>query len=634
MSSSVQIRVDASRPSGRLEHHWNYTGYDECNYTHTPGGTALIGKIGSLEKPYYIRTHHLLCTGIRHGFYKWGSTNVYTEDRDGNPVYDFETIDRIIDIWLRHHCVPFLELGFMPKDLADPREAENGVSYRAEYGSVSEYRLRGWCQPPKDYGKWYDLIYRLAVHLRNRYGPEEVAKWYFEMWNEPDIFYWHGSPEEFFRLYDYTEAALHQALPSARFGGPATTGTDDPDGNASRFLRAFLEHTRSGVNYYSGRAGTRLDFTSFHTKGGNYRFDALAEKQPPSVRTFLENVRVQGGIIREYGYGDLECVLSEADPDGNASRFLRAFLEHTRSGVNYYSGRTGTRLDFTSFHTKGGNYRFDALAEKQTPSVRTFLANVRVQGGIIREYGYSGLECVLSEADPDGWAAGGRFDNFNLYFRNTEYYAAYVLSAYKNLFDLAEEMDMDFRPLAWAFQFEGERCFEGTRSLSTQGIDKPVFNLFRMLARLGTQRVELHSSLRRDPADDAEEAAEVDGWAVCDRPDRLQVLVYSHHRDWDRKETLDVSLIMENLPMEGHVTVTHYRIDRDHSNACTEWERLGRPDWPDEAQRAALASRSGLEMFRALEKAAVRGGRLEISFPLPVHGISLLEIVPTVTGIG
>ena len=111
------------------------------------------------------------------------------------------------------------------------------------------------------------------------------------------------------------------------------------------------------------------------------------------------------------------------------------------------------------------------------------------------------------------------------------------------------------------------------------------------------------------------------------------MLVYSHHRDWDRKETLDVTLTMENLPMEGQVTVTHYRIDRDHSNACTEWERLGRPDWPDEAQRAALAARSGLEMFRAPEKAAVRGGRLEMRFPLPVHGISLLEIVRTVTGI-
>ena len=542
MSETVRIRVDASRRTGKLEHRWNYIGYDECNYTHSPGGMALIGKIGTLEKPYYVRTHHMLCTGIRHGFYKWGSTNIYTEDPDGRPVYDYETIDRMIDIWLQNRCIPFFELGFMPKDLADPREAENGTSYSAGYGSVSEYQLRGWCQPPKDYEKWYDLIYRLAMHLLERYGPEEVERWYFEMWNEPDIFYWHGTPEEYCKLFDYTEAALHRAIPAARFGGPATTGSDDPEGNASRFLRSFLEHTRSGVNYFSGEKGTRLDFTSFHTKGGNYRFDALAEKQLPSVRTFLANVKTQCGILREYGYGDLEC--------------------------------------------------------------------------------------VLSEADPDGWAAGGRFDNFNLNFRNTEYYASYVMSAYKNLFDLAAELEMDIRPLAWAFMFEGERCFEGTRSFSTQGIDKAVFNLFRMFARLGTQRVKLSVSRDRDSlgSGTSDGEPEISGWAFCDRPDLLQVLVYCHHDDWDRKEIFDVSLTLENLPMEGPVRISHDRIDREHSNACTEWERQGRPDWPDKNQRAAIAARSGLERFREPEQAEVSDGRLEICFPLPVHSISLLEI--------
>ena len=320
MSDTVQVCVDASRQTGRLEHRWNYIGYDECNYTHSPGGRVLIEKIGTLEKPYYIRTHHMLCSGICHGFYKWGSTNIYTEDRNGNPVYNYETIDRIIDIWLQNNCIPFFELGFMPKDLADPREAENAVAYNAVYGSVTEYQLRGWCQPPKDYDKWFDLIFHLAAHLLERYGLEEIEKWYFEMWNEPDIFYWHGTTDEYLKLFDYTEAALHKAVPTARFGGPATTGTDDPDGNASRFLRTFLEHTRNGVNYYSGETGTRLDFTSFHTKGGNYRFDALAEKQLPSVGVFLANVETQSSIIREDGYSHLGGMYTVRSRSGRMGR--------------------------------------------------------------------------------------------------------------------------------------------------------------------------------------------------------------------------------------------------------------------------------------------------------------------------
>ena len=539
MGKMVEIRVDAARQIGKLEHRWNYIGYDECNYTHSPGGMAQIEKFGGLEKPYYIRTHHMLCTGIRHGFYKWGSTNVYTEDPDGHPVYDYDTIDRIIDIWLGNNCIPFFELGFMPKDLADPREAENGRSYNAAYGSVDEYRLRGWCQPPKDYDKWYDLIEHLASHLLERYGSGEVGRWYFEMWNEPDIFYWHGTPEEYCKLFDYTEAALHKAIPFARFGGPATTGNDDPGRDGSCFLRTFLDHVRNGINDYSGKRGTRLDFVSFHTKGGNYRFDALAEKQCPSVRTFLDNVRTQCGIIREFGY--------------------------------------------------------------------------------------DGLECVLSEADPDGWAAGGRFENFNLNFRNTEYYASWVACAYKNLFDLADELKTDLRPVAWAFVFEGERCFEGTRSFSTQGIDKAVFNLFRMFARLGTQKVELRGGRNRASAEAAGEP-EIDGWAFCDGSDALQVLIYCHHDDWDRKENYEIALTMENLPMEGPAIVTHYRIDGEHSNACAEWERQGSPDWPDGKQRAAIMARSGLEMLREPVKTTVTGGRLEERFTLCTHGISLLEI--------
>ena len=62
MSHAVQIVVDASHRIGPLAHRWNYIGYDECNYTHSPGGRALLGKIGRLEKPYYIRAHHMLCT--------------------------------------------------------------------------------------------------------------------------------------------------------------------------------------------------------------------------------------------------------------------------------------------------------------------------------------------------------------------------------------------------------------------------------------------------------------------------------------------------------------------------------------------------------------------------------------------
>ncbi len=543
MREKVSVLVDAQMELGRFEHTWNYIGYDECNYTHSPGGMALIEKFGKMEKPYYMRAHHMLCTGILHGFYKWGSTNAYIENEKGEPVYNFDVIDQMCDIWLKNNCRPFLELGFMPRDLADPRKAENEKFYQVAYG-ISEYQRIGWAMPPKDYQKWHDLIYALVSHCVSRYGLKEVEKWYFEMWNEPDIFYWQGTHDEFCKLYDYTEAAVHAVSPALRFGGPATCGNRTEDGHATVFLRKFLEHIKSGQNYYSGKTGTRIDFTSFHTKGGNYNFDALAQKQLPSVKALLENVAMQFSVIKEFGY----------------------------------------------------------------------------------DY----LECVLSEADPDGWAAGGRYDNFNLNFRNTEYYASYTASAYKNLYDLAARLNGDIRPLAWAFMFENERCFEGTRSFSTQGIDKAVLNLFKLYAKLGDRRVKLTSSRNINPlafGDDfgTQEGPEVDGWATLDETG-LQVLLYCHHDDWDAKQVFGIDLKLQNLHFSGKARVKHYRIDATHSNAYQEWVRQGKPNYPADGQYQAIKARDGLELYEAPFECEITDGAITRSFELPTHGISFLTI--------
>ena len=562
MNNIVSITADANDWRGDLKHNWNYIGYDECNYTHSPGGMALIRKFGRLEKPYYIRAHHMLCTGNCHGSYKWGSTNAYTEDENGDAVYNFSVIDRMCDIWLSNNCKPFFEIGFMPLDLADTRAAADKTGGKYEY---NEYKHTGWNMPPKDYVKWGALIENLVGHLVRRYGADEISTWYFEMWNEPDIFYWKGSHDEFCKLYDYTEAAVHSALPEARFGGPATCGATEHGGRAAAYLKQFLIHCRDGKNYVTGKTGTRLDFTSFHTKGGGYRFTTDARLDaPPSVESFLRQVRVGCEIIKECGYGELEC--------------------------------------------------------------------------------------VLSEADPDGWAAGGRFDNPALDFRNTEHYASYVASGYKGIQDLADELGMDIKPLAWAFMFEGERCFEGTRTFSTQGINKAVFNLFIMFSMLGHQQVGLTISQNdgsRDKEGDrysdsnwndvdgvqpdgtAEECdAIIGGWAALTGEKQMQALLFSHEDAWGEGAINTVEFRVENLPFDGSCNVRHYRIDASHSNAYAEWARQGRPDFPAGSQYEAIKARDGLEPLHPEWTVALRGGRLSLRFDMPSKSVSLIIIEP------
>jgi xylan 1,4-beta-xylosidase len=98
-----------------------------------------------------------------------------------------------------------------------------------------------------------------------RYGRAEVESWWWEVWNEPDIGYWSGTPEEFHTLYDYAADGLKRALPTARIGGPHVTG---PNGERTqKFLTGFIEHCLRGTNYATGKTGSPLEFVAFHAKG-------------------------------------------------------------------------------------------------------------------------------------------------------------------------------------------------------------------------------------------------------------------------------------------------------------------------------------------------------------------------------
>jgi xylan 1,4-beta-xylosidase len=444
------------------------------------------------------------------------------------------------DIWLNNNCKPFFEIGFMPMDLVDFSDIAH--EHRNLY---NEYKRIGWNRPPKDYNKWYNLIKTLTKHLLARYGKEELETWYFEMWNEPDIIYWSGTHEEFCKLYDYTEAAIHDVCSTLRFGGPATCGALKPEDNAAVWLRDFLKHCKSGKNYQSGANGTRIDFTTFHAKGGGYSFTTKK---------------------------DLE----------------------------------------------------------KTPSVKKLLDQIRTCGTIIKECGYGNLECILSEADPDGWAAGGRFDNPAFDFRNTEFYASYIASAYFNIEKLAKELNMDIRPLAWAFMFEGERCFEGTRVFSTQGIDKAVMNVFKLLAKLGTQLIDFRVRPYKDPETYNDfwgtgEGAEVNGWATLSG-EAIDAMMYCHEDTWATDGVFPVEFIAENIPFKGTCKISRYVIDKDHSNAYAEWVRQGRPDYPAGEQCIAIQKRSVLELAEPIQTAAAIDGKLKLAFDMPIKSVTFMRI--------
>jgi len=308
-AETVTIRVHADQTDGVLRPIWNYWGYDEPNYTYAANGKKLLRELAALSpEPVYIRTHNLFTTGDGTASLKWGSTNVYTEDAAGKLVYSWTIVDRIFDTYRDAGVKPLVEFGFMPQALSTHPEP-----YRHDFPKGSIYT--GWAYPPKDYGKWAELVFQFVKHLRERYGDAEVKTWLWEVWNEPDIDYWKGAPEEYFKLYDFSAEAVLRALPPARIGGPDSTGPGSP--RAVEFLRAFLEHCARGQNSATGKTGAPLHFISFHPKGSP---KWLGDHVQMGIARQLAAVQQGFRMVASFPeWKNTPIILGESDPEGCAA---------------------------------------------------------------------------------------------------------------------------------------------------------------------------------------------------------------------------------------------------------------------------------------------------------------------------
>ena len=326
----VTIRVDTAVKKGPMHPFWAWFGHDEPNYTYTENGTKLLSALQELSPvPVFVRVHNLLTSGDGKYALKWGSTNLYTEDARGNPIYDWTILDQIVDTYLARKMKPFVQLGFMPEALSS---APAGVPYRHFWKPGDPYNdiYTGWTYAPKDYKKWEELCYQLTRHLVEKYGRREVESWWFELWNEPDIGYWSGSVgpgggrgdplaaqkaqtrrDEFNKLYDFTVEGVRRALPAARIGGPEVTG------GAQNMLRSFLQHTSSGTNYATGKIGTPLDVITFHAKGSP---TFVENRVRMGVANQLRNINNHFAVIKEFPmYAKTPLVIGESDPEGCAA---------------------------------------------------------------------------------------------------------------------------------------------------------------------------------------------------------------------------------------------------------------------------------------------------------------------------
>lgn len=531
------ITVDLKKEIAPMEPVWAWFGYDEPNYTYMKDGKKLLSEIAALSPvPVYVRAHNLMTTGDGTPALKWGSTNMYTEDENGKPIYNWTIVDKIFDTYIERGMKPLAQFGFMPEALSTkPQPYQHDWKPGMPYNKI----FTGWTYPPKDYTKWSELVYQWVKHTVEKYGRKEVESWYWELWNEPDGQYWGGTVEEFCKLYDYTVAGATRALPTIKIGGPHVTGPANE--KAAAFLKTFIQHCISDTNYVTGKRGTQLDFIGFHAKG---------------------SPRVVDGAVRM-----------------NVGAQLRQI-------------------------SKG----FEIVASY--PEIKN-------------------LPIIIGESDPEGCAACGMQTNPENAYRNGTMYSSYTAASFARKYALADHFKVNFKgAVSWSFEFEGQPWFFGFRDLATNGVDKPVLNVFRMYGMMKGKRVMTNSSseyplmVMRDSS--VRKGPDIGALAAKD-VNTATIMVWNYHDHDKAFPDVPVSLKVSGLPAK-QVTITQYRIDKEHSNSYEVWKKMGSPQNPTPQQVSQLEKAGLLQTFGKPEKLIIKNQTANLSVVMPGQAVSLFKL--------
>jgi len=533
----VNIEVDLNKEIGELKPIWAWFGYDEPNYTYMKDGKKLLSELAELSPvPVYVRTHNLMTTGDGTPALKWGSTNMYTEDQSGNPIYNWTIVDSIFDTYINLKMKPLAEIGFMPEALSVKPEPYKHNWDPADKNSIL---FSGWAYPPKDYNKWSELIYQWAEHCVERYGKAEVETWYWQVWNEPNIPYLQADDQltTYCKMYDYASYAVKRALPTAKFGGPHTTGV------ANDFMKGFILHCLKGNNEATGNIGAPLDFIAFHAKGSPEVVDDVV----------LMGIQNQLNAVDE----NLKLISS-------------------------------------------------------IPEVKN-------------------LPIIIGESDPEGCAACGMNTHPANSYRNGTMYSSYTAASLARIYDINDYYSTNLiGAVNWSFEFENQPWFHGFRDLATNGVNKPVLNVFRMLGMMHGTRLAVNGNLQYDFKSICESGVRGDKSDInalaSKKKDTITVLLWNYHDKDIRDDGSPVSLTIKNIP--GNTAVLYqYRIDNNHSNSYEVWKKMGSPQNPTQEQIKKLEKLGQLEMLNEPTSIKIEDSQFRIEMQLPRQAVSLVKLI-------
>jgi xylan 1,4-beta-xylosidase len=325
------IIVDAQSPATPFPHFWEHM-FGSCHASTTlcEDWRKDLRALKEVVDVKYVRFHGIFerQTGIYDGL-----------DAAGKLKLNFTRTDLIYDGILEIGVRPFVELSFMPDEIAS--------------GPIlHSFWYQPNVAPPRDPHQWHELIVKFAQHLVERYGIDEVAEWYFEVWNEPNLDFWTGEPKEesYYSLYDITAIALREVNPRLRVGGPATAQAAWVD----RFIRHCVDKN------------VPVDFVSTHIYPNDTAINVFdVEESIPQSEMVARAVRKVYSQVKMSLRPDLPIIFSEYnagfDPGILDSPYVGAWLANN---IRLCAGGFVTEMSYWTFT--------DAFFEERGPSRSVF----------------------------------------------------------------------------------------------------------------------------------------------------------------------------------------------------------------------------------------------------------------------
>jgi xylan 1,4-beta-xylosidase len=313
---------------------------------------------------------------------------------------------------------------------------------------------------------------------------------------------------------------------------------------------------------------------------------------------------------------------------GGGAWFLEPFLRHCLSDTNYATGKIGAPLDYIAFHAKGSPDLVDGVVRM---GMKSQLNNIKENFSVIASFPQiKNLPVIIGESDPEGCAACGVMTHPQNAYRNGTLYSSYTAASIPRIYDMADYYGVNLiGAVNWSFEFENQPWFAGFRSLATNGVDKPVLSVFRMLGMMSGNRVEVSVNTRYDfktICDSSVRGKQTDINAfACNDKNTITVLVWNYH-DLDIQDIgSPVEVNIKGIPAEK-ATLTHYRIDSEHSNSYEVWKKMGSPQNPTPDQIVKLEKAGKLKTLSEPSEIKITNMITTIKMQLPRQGVSLLRI--------